>query len=131
MQKTKFEFEEKHHIIEVDGVDYEIPQRTAGLEKKIKEHDDKVSSMTEYEGNMQMLEILFGKEAAKQMCPDGPNTNLDMLARLVRVSLTLFMSEYDKMQNEDIEKKTAGLKPILEQVTDLTKAADKIQKKAK
>ena len=131
MQKTKFEFEEKHHVIEIDGIDYEIPQRTAELEKKIKEHDDKVDKMSEYEGNMQMLKILFGEKNAKQMCPDGAKTNLDKLARIVRVSLTLFMNEYDKMQNEDIEKKTAGLKPILQQVTDLTKAADKIQKKVK
>ena len=51
MNVSKFEFEEKHHFLEVDGTQYEIPQRTEKLQKKIREHDEKVQEMTEYEAN--------------------------------------------------------------------------------
>ena len=128
MQRNKFEFEEKHHIIEVDGIDYEIPQRTAELEKKIREHDEKTATMSEYEGNMAMLGILFGEDKAKQMFPDGEKTNLDKLAKCVRFSLALFMNEYNKMQDEDLQSKLSELKPVLDSVTDLTKAANKFRR---
>ena len=50
--KTVFEYTERHHILEVDGKEYEIPQRTAELEEKIREHDKKLAGISEYDGNM-------------------------------------------------------------------------------
>ena len=69
MNKFVLEFEEKHHILEVDGVEYMIPHRTAELEEKIAEHDANVGKFSEYENNMSMLAILFGEKAAKQNLP--------------------------------------------------------------
>ena len=109
--KTVLTFEEKHHILEVDEVEYEIPQRTAELEEKIREHDAKLPELTEYEGNMLLLEILFGKEKAQQMFPDGKNTNLDKLAKVSKVAIALYMAEFQNIKNEKLKEQMKEIQP--------------------
>lgn len=126
MNKFVFEYEEKHHILTVDGIDYEIPQRTPLLEEKIKEHDEKLSEMTEYEGNMLLLEILFGKENAKQMFPDANNTNLDKLAKCVKFSISLFMSEINKIKSEKVTETLKEIEPMLKAVEKISNTKNDI-----
>lgn len=121
MAVTKIEFEEKHHIIEVDGIEYEIPQRTPVLEDKIREHDENISKQSEYKSNYSLLEILFGEKAAKQMFPDRDNTNLDKLAKVTKISIDLFMTEFNKMQLNALKDSFAEIKPMIS-------AADKVTK---
>ncbi len=40
---------------------------TAELAEKVREHDEAISKMSEYESNMNLLEIFFGKEATAQV----------------------------------------------------------------
>ena len=129
MSKTTFEYKEKHHILEVDGVEYEIPQRTAALEKKIREHDAVSGNMSEYEGNIKLLEILFGKEAAGNMFPDGDDTNLDKLARCTELAVALFTADYAELQKSKAKEKLKDVQPYLSAVNDLTKAANTAQLK--
>lgn len=128
MQKTKFEFEEKHHIIEIDGVDYEIPQRTAELEKKIIKLEDKRLTMSEYDGNIEMLTILFGKEAVDTIFPDKEKTNLDKLAKLTKISVGMFMAEYNNIQQEEMKEKVSELDPYIKKINEITKATSKMKK---
>jgi len=121
MSVERIEFEEKHHKIEVDGIEYEIPQRTPVLEDKIREHDEKIGKVSEYESNYSLLEILFGAEATKQMFPDRDTTNLDKLAKVTRVSIALFMAEFNEMQSNALKDSLDGIKPLLS-------AADKVEK---
>lgn len=127
MQKTKLEYVEKHHILEVDGIEYEIPQRTAKLEAKIREHDEKLGSMTEYEANMSLLEILFGKTNAKKMFPDKENTNLDKLARCVKLAIALYMAEYTAIKEEEMKSKLSAIEPVLDQLKGTTDLLQKAQ----
>lgn len=128
MQKVKFEFEEKHHIIEVDGVDYEIPQRTAELEKEIIEHEKNRLKLSEYEGNIAMLTILFGEKAVEKMFPEKEKTNLDKLAKLTKVSVAMFMSEYNNIQQEQINEKVAEIEPYIKRISKITEATSKMKK---
>ena len=128
MQKTKFEFEEKHHVIEVDGIDYEIPQRTAELEKKIIEHEKNRLGMSEYEANIQMLTILFGKKAVDTIFPEKNKTNLDKLAKLTKISVDMFMAEYNSIQQEEMKEKVAELEPYIKKLNKITEATNKIKK---
>ena len=121
MSVTKIEFEEKHHKIEVDGIEYEIPQRTPVIEDKIRKHDENIGKVSEYESNYSLLEILFGAESAKQMFPDRNTTNLDKLAKVTRASISLFMAEFNKMQSNALKDSIDGIKPLLS-------AADKVEK---
>lgn len=131
MNKTVFNFEEKHHVLVVDGLEYEVPQRTAALEQKIREHDEKLSTMTEYDGNMDMLSILFGREQAARMFPDKENTNLDKLARCTMCALSLLMSDFNAMQAEDAENRAKLIQPVIEQISEVGKAAAVLNGKQK
>ena len=126
---TKIEFKEKHHAIEVDGIKYEIPQRTALLENKIREHDKNVKNMSEYEGNYSMLVILFGEEAAQRMFPDGENTNLDKLALVTNTAIERFMLEYNKQRADSLNKKIEEMKPMLSTVDKVNAIAVQNQNK--
>ena len=128
MSKQTFEYREKRHIIEVDGIEYEIPQRTAKLEKEMVEHDKKVSEMTEYEANMSMLSILFGKDKAHQMFPDGENTNLDKLAKCVKFSVALYMAEYHTIQEEEAKTKMQLVEPLIEQMKETGELLKQVKK---
>ena len=128
MSKQTFEYTEKRHIIEVDGIEYEIPQRTARLEKEMIEHDKNVSEMTEYEVNMSMLSILFGKEKAHQMFPDGENTNLDKLAKCTKFSVALYMAEYHSIQEEEAKTKMQLVEPLIKQMEETGEILKKAQK---
>ena len=130
MNKTVFEYEEKHHILEIDGVEYEIPQRTAELEKKIREHDEKLNEMTEYEGNISMLEILFGKANTKKMFPDKEKTNLDKLSKCTHVAIGLFMHEYNAAQTEKMKERLSEVQPFLTEIKTTTDILNKRQSKA-
>lgn len=112
MDKTVLEFKEKHHILELDGIEYEIPQRTPALEEALREHDKNAEKMTEYEGNLNILSILFGKENAERMFPKE-TANLDKLAKCVKLATGLFMAEFNKMREEEAAKKLDALKPLL------------------
>ena len=99
MKKTVFKYEETERYLVIDGNEYEIPARTAELERRIREHDSRIPEMTEYESNYSMLEILFGIEAAEKMFPDKDKTNLDKLFKCTQTAIKLFMSEYESIKN--------------------------------
>lgn len=119
MKTTVFEFEQKNRIMEVDGIGYEIPSRTAALEKELAEHDKNSGSMSEYEGNMAILGILFGKANAKKMFPEGDNTNLDKLAKCVKLAVSLFMEEYIALQQEEVQRKMENLTPFMDALSGI------------
>ena len=129
-QVKKVEFEETTYLIELDGVEYEIPQRTAELEEKIREHDEKLPAMSEYDGNISMLEILFGKANVKKMFPEGKKVNLDKLAKVTKYSISLFMAEFNKIQAEEIQHSMQEIEPLLKQVTEAGKAVKTITSKS-
>ena len=118
---TKFEYEQKTHILEVDGKEYKIPGRTAAIEKQLKEHDAKLSEMTEYEANMLTVEILFGKEGANAMFPEGEEgTNLDKLAKVVKYALALYMAEITAIKAENTKEQLKELEPIMKPIRDIS-----------
>lgn len=121
MLKQVVNFEEKHHVLEVDGIEYEIPQRTVEIEKKISEHDKNITAYTEYENNMNMLEILFGTEAAKTMFPDVKTTNLDKLSECTRMALAAYYATANSVENDAINKATEELKLLLKDLVKVSK----------
>lgn len=105
MSKATLNYTEKHHVLVVDGVEYEIPQRTAELEERLKEHDEKVKDMTEYDGNMEMLGILFGEDNAKQMFPDKKTTNLNKLAECTRMAVAFYLADSILIKDKSLKDK--------------------------
>ena len=124
--KIIFNFEEKHHILVVDGKEYEIPQRTAAIEKLIKERDLKRFELGEYESYKSLLNIFFGEDKAKEMFPEDEETvNLDKMARVCEHSIAAYYSEYEAIKAERAEKNMKSVKPVV----DATEKISKMQMK--
>lgn len=116
----KFNYQEKQYDIEFEGKKYTMAQRTKATMAAIKalsENDD----MTEYENNMELLCILFGKDNAYNMFPKGEDTNLDKLAAFSNFALELYMKEYKDIQAEKAEK---ALKPYTDTIKTLESVAN-------
>lgn len=129
MNKMTLDYTEKNHILEVNGVEYEVPQRTPDIVDKIKARDEKVGEVSEYESNMELLIILFGKKNAKQMFPDKENTNLDKLAKCVKYATALFYADLTAIQNENLRKALDELNPALKALDKVSKAANTAEMK--
>jgi len=119
MLKQVVNFEEKHHVLEVDGIEYEIPQRTKDIEDKLIEHDKKLGTVPEYESNIDLLEILFGAEAVKTMFPDIKTANLDKISLCARYAIALYRSEQEKQRTEKINEAFDTYKPIFDAVSNV------------
>ena len=129
MSKMTLEYTEKHHILEVDGVEYEIPQRTAALNKKLEEHDANMKDRNEFENNFDLLCIMFGKTNAKQMFPEGEKCNLDKLAKCVKLAMALYLADFNEIQQEDIRQTLGKINPLLNALKDVEKASNTAQMK--
>lgn len=129
MSKMTLEYTEKHHVLEVDGVEYEIPQRTSALNKKMEEHDEKMKDRSEYENNFDLLCILFGRTQAKKMFPEGENCNLDKLAKCVKLAMALYLAEYNEIQQDNMKQMLDRLNPALDTLKDVEKASNMVQMK--
>lgn len=127
-EKFILEFEEKHHILEVDGKEYEVPQRTAELEDKISEREKTLGEKTEYESNMSLLEILFGKKAAKTMFPSEKTTNLDKLSKCAKMALAAYYTTLENAKEEDREKNMAKVERVLEKAKQFVDGAERMDK---
>lgn len=123
-EKITLEYKEKHHILEVDGIEYEVPQRTPEIMEMIKVHDEKVGAVSEYESNMELLAILFGEENARQMFPHKEKTNLDKLAKCTKLATALFYADLNAVQNENLKDTLKELDPVLKALDKVSKAGN-------
>lgn len=129
MAKKTIEFEETHHILEVDGVEYEVRQRTPKIMEEIANHDKKVGGTSEFESNMDLLSILFGAKEAKAMFPKKESVNLDKLALCVKYAMALFLSDYTANQNESLKETLKELDPALNALDKVSKAVNTAEMK--
>lgn len=129
MNRHEFQFEEKHHILIVDGNEYEIPKRTEEISEKLKAHDEKLDTLTEYEANIELLEILFGKSKVKKMFPEGKKTNLDKLSQCTSYAIGLYMAEFNRMQTEKLTKDFEEITPLVKQISEVGEAVNNISQK--
>lgn len=83
-------FENNPVTIEVNDNIYELPARTLAVEEQIKAHDEKIPERNEFENNKELIEILIGKKAFKEIFPDGKNSNLDHIATVAFACLEAY-----------------------------------------
>ncbi|MBR5809123.1 MAG: hypothetical protein IKY39_03350 [Clostridia bacterium] len=83
-------FENNPVTIEVNDNIYTLPARTLAVEDKIKAHDEKIPERNEFENNKELIEILIGKKAFKEIFPDGKNSNLDHVAMVAFACLETY-----------------------------------------
>lgn len=118
--KTKIELELNTYELEINGKPYPIVQRTEETESKIRARDEKINKVSEYESNIELLNILLGESAVREIFPNGKSSNLDMIAKAAYYALKYYYHEKNAFESE-----------VLNKQIDLLKTTSKAVKNAK
>lgn len=112
----------------IDGNEYVIPERTEKIEQQLKKHDEKVKSVSQFNSDYELVEIILGKESAKKIFPKYENENLDRL-HYIAVKLTeVYYQAYRDIEEEKYKQNIGLLDDLSDKVESISKL-DKIGKK--
>lgn len=107
--------------VQIDGQDYEIPERTERLEKQLKAHDDRLKSVSQFRSDYDLVEILLGKESAKQIFPKGEDENLDRLHYIAVKLMEIYYQAYKEIEDQTFEDSLNKLGQISDKVGNIAK----------
>lgn len=103
-------------IVSIGGKEYPLAKRTEKTEKALREHNRKVSTTTQYESDMDLVRILLGNAAMKELFPLGEDEDLDRL-HLIAVRLSMiYESEYQRIEAMRFEKEINQLDELSEKL---------------
>lgn len=119
--KQIIEFENNDYILTIDGNDYAVAKRTGELETKLREHDKKLGELSEYESNKELVELILGKKAFKEIFPKGEKESLDKLAKVAYYAVKYFNADKEALEAEQIKAKTKEIAEKTKELTDITK----------
>ena len=120
-------------VLEINGKDYPIAQRTGALEKRIiAEHDAKLGKMTEYERYKVLIDLLLGNGTFAELFPDGENGNLDMMAEVAYVAQHEFNAEKREIERKRIEDDMSnmGMDKMLSAMQSFNKQTNQLMNNA-
>lgn len=116
-------------VLEINGKEYEIAQRTGALEKRIiEEHDKKMVEMTEFQRCKVIIDLLLGDGVFKEIFPGGENDNLDMMAEVAYVAQHEFNVEKRAAERRRIDQdiKDMGMDKMISALKDFNKQSGKL-----
>lgn len=113
--------------VEIDGVIYDLPERTGEFDNKIAELEERRPTMREYDFLNEIIGAIFGKSNAKKIIKDGVNTNLDYLSKIYIVTLGLIYKNKEESENEILENKLNMINPLLENIAKAAPLTSKIK----
>ena len=113
--------------VEIDGVIYDVPERTGEFDNKIAELDKRRTTMREYDFLKEIITAIFGKANAQKIIKDGINTNLDYLSKIYIVTLELIYKNKEESERKIVENKLNTINPLLENIAKAAPLAAKIK----
>lgn len=113
--------------VEIDGVIYDIPERTGEFDNKIAELEKRRTTMREYDFLKEIITAIFGKSNAQKIIKDGINTNLDYLSKIYMVTLELIYKNKEESERKIVENKLNTINPLLENIAKAAPLAAKIK----
>lgn len=113
--------------VEIDGVIYDIPERTGEFDNKIAELEKRRTTMREYDFLKEIITAIFGKANAQKIIKDGINTNLDYLSKIYMVTLELIYKNKEESERKIVENKLNTINPLLENIAKAAPLAAKIK----
>ena len=87
----------------IDGEEYIVPERTERLEKQLKQHDERIKSVSQYQSDYDLVKIILGNDAVKKIFPKGEDENLDRLHYIAVRLLEVYYQAYKQIENENFE----------------------------
>lgn len=113
--------------VEIDGVIYDVPERTGEFDNKIAELEKRRTTMREYDFLKEIITAIFGKANAQKIIKDGINTNLDYLSKIYIVTLELIYKNKEESERKIMENKLNTINPLLENIAKAAPLAAKIK----
>lgn len=113
--------------VEIDGVIYDVPERTGEFDNKIAELEKRRATMREYDFLKEIITAIFGKANAQKIIKDGINTNLDYLSKIYMVTLGLIYKNKEESESKILENKLNMINPLLENIAKAAPLAAKIK----
>ena len=113
--------------VEIDGVIYDIPERTGDFDNKIAELEKRRTTMREYDFLKEIITAIFGQANAQKIIKDGINTNLDYLSKIYIVTLELIYKNKEESERKIVENKLNTINPLLENIAKAAPLAAKIK----
>ena len=113
--------------VEIDGVIYDLPERTGEFDNKIAELEKRRTTMREYDFLKEIITAIFGKANAQKIIKDGINTNLDYLSKIYIVTLELVYKNKEESERKIVENKLNTINPLLENIAKAAPLAAKIK----
>ena len=106
---TKVTFEFKNRILEINGKEYPVAERTGALVQRItEEHDEKLKELTEYERYKVLISAILGEEAFEELFPSGEEESLNKMAQVAWYAQEEFNADIKEMEKQQRQKQTKG-----------------------
>ena len=126
IEKINSEDFEQKKAVEINGDVYDLPERTAELYEKLVDLEKQAGRMTEYDFLAENINIIFGRESAKQILKDGKKTNLDYLAKIYFVAVNLICEVKNAAKEDEISRQIDKVAPILDKLDKASPILKKI-----
>lgn len=118
-------YEPKKIIVSIDDVDYEVAQRTEEVDKKLREHNDKIDTMSSYEANYDLVKILLGNDAAKAIFPNGEKENLTRMYVIARGVDDAYNAEYQEIKDKELNETLSKMDEFAKRSRPVVEMIDK------
>ena len=105
--------------VEIDGETYVVPERTERIEKLLKQHDEKIKSVSQYQSDYELVKIILGNDAVKQIFKKGEDENLDRMHYIAMKLTDIYYSAYKEMEEESFEDNLNKLGRISDKVGNI------------
>lgn len=107
--------------VQIDGQEYTVPARTERLERQLKQHDDRLKSVSQYQSDLDLVKIILGADAVKQIFPNGEDENLDRMHYIAVKLMEIYYKAYKDIEDESFEDSLDKLGRISDKVGNLAK----------
>lgn len=108
--KTKIDLDVNIYELEINGKTYPVAERSAETEEKISARDARLKTASEYDSNIELLETLLGKDAVKEIFPEGKSTNLDAIAKVAYYALKYYYHDKNEFESRIINGRLGVIK---------------------
>ena len=105
--------------VEIDGNTYKVAENTIDTVEKLRDATRRMDGQPEYKLWIAEMEVLLGKEAVKELFPNGRKENIDRMYRIYCGVIEAFEYNAEQVNAEKLEAqqdKIAGVTDMLKQL---------------
>jgi hypothetical protein len=118
-------YESKEIFVTIDGVEYRVADRTDETEQKLAAHDKRLGTVSTFESDYELIEILLGREAAAKIFPLGKKENLTRLAYIALGVLEAYNAEINAIRERELEKSLSSIDKMAERAEPVIEMMNK------